>query len=180
MFPALLAESVRQVVKTICLCSRLRSPGYYVTVRSKISFGFYCRWFGPGSEPSQRGATGPETERFHEVTSFPARLSATKVLWIPDPHGTYPDFLATSGDCLRIFSLQDEGKNVRMECTLSNVPSKSDRSAMPLTSFDWNETDLALMVTGSLDNCCTVWSLETGQIVGQTGKSGNGKINLIS
>ena len=49
-------------------------------------------------------------------------------------------------------------------CFLQN--NSSDFCA-PLTSFDWNEIDPNLIGTSSIDTTCTIWALETGQVLGR-------------
>ncbi|XP_055328820.1 DDB1- and CUL4-associated factor 7-like isoform X2 [Paramacrobiotus metropolitanus] len=102
----------------------------------------------------------------------------TKIMWIPDSKSLYPDLFATSGDFLRIWQLQPEG-NIRMECLLNN--NKNSEFCAPLTSFDWNEVDPNLLGTSSIDTTCTIWSLETGQVVGVTpAVTGSVKTQLIA
>ena len=52
----------------------------------------------------------------------------------------------------------------------------------PLTSFDWNEVDPNLLGTSSIDTTCTIWGLETGQVLGRVGNtvSGHVKTQLIA
>lgn len=68
--------------------------------------------------------------------------------------------------------LQQEGKGatsssviptttVTKECLLNN--NKTSEYCAPLTSFDWNETDPAMLGTSSIDTTCTIWDIETQQ-----------------
>ncbi|CAG8536572.1 5298_t:CDS:2 [Racocetra fulgida] len=106
------------------------------------------------------------------------RYPITKVLWEPYKGGLKtPDLLATAGDYLRLWEVEDDfntssntiGANnftgVRQQrlthkSMLTNT--KADFNA-PLTSFDWNEIDPTLAVTSSIDTTCTVWNVETKQ-----------------
>ncbi|CAJ0939853.1 unnamed protein product, partial [Mesorhabditis belari] len=98
-------------------------------------------------------------------STFDHPYPATKLLWIPDSKGTFPDLLATSGDYLRLWRLgSDDGATLE---ALLNTNRTAEYCA-PLTSFDWNEIDLNLIGTSSIDTTCTVWQLETGQVIGQT------------
>lgn len=45
-----------------------------------------------------------------------------------------------------------------------------------MTSFDWNEVDPTLLGTSSIDTTCTIWGLETGQVVGRTSQHVNGHV----
>ncbi|XP_065317438.1 DDB1- and CUL4-associated factor 7-like isoform X2 [Gordionus sp. m RMFG-2023] len=76
----------------------------------------------------------------------------------------YPSLMASSGDYLRIWNLNNE--SVKMECLL-NTNKDSDFCA-PITSFDWNEVDPNLIGTASIDTTCTIWSIETGQEINKT------------
>ena len=54
-------------------------------------------------------------------------------------------------------------------------------ASAPLTSFDWNEVDPNLLGTSSIDTTCTVWGLETGQVLGRVNMvSGHVKTQLIA
>lgn len=97
--------------------------------------------------------------------TFDHPYPATKLMWIPDSKGTFPDLIATSGDYLRLWRLGVDN-NAKIE-TLLNTNRTAEYCA-PLTSFDWNELDLNLIGTSSIDTTCTVWQLETGQAIGTT------------
>ena len=66
-----------------------------------------------------------------------------------------PDLLATSGECLKIWKINDN-KEVESLMTLKN---DNDFSA-PLTSFDWNPEMNNLIGTSSIDTTCTIWDIE--------------------
>ena len=82
-------------------------------------------------------------------------------MWIPDSKGIYPDLLATSGDYLRVWRAGEP--ETKLECLLNN--NKNSDFCAPLTSFDWNEVDPNLLGTSSIDTTCTVWGLETDQVI---------------
>lgn len=92
----------------------------------------------------------------------------TKVMWFPDPKSQHPDLLATSADYLRLFRISDNG--ITVEETLNN--NRNHDFCAPLTSFDWNEVDVNLIGTSSIDTTCTIWGIETGQAIGQVNASG--------
>ncbi|KAL7668926.1 hypothetical protein ACOME3_009607 [Neoechinorhynchus agilis] len=106
-----------------------------------------------------------DTEDFvvHATTDHP--YPATKVMFIPDTRVLYPDLVATSGDFLRIFRLDDS--SIRPEAVLSN--NRNNDYCAPLTSFDWNELDPYIIGTSSIDTTCTIWNIETGQSIGNVG-----------
>ncbi|KAK4337272.1 hypothetical protein RND71_043270 [Anisodus tanguticus] len=109
-----------------------------------------------------------ETGDFFAKSTFDHPYPSTKIVWIPDPKGVYPDLLATSGDYLRVWKIT-ENFETRLECLLNN--NKNSGFCAPLTSFDWNETDPTLIGTSSIDTTCTIWNLETGQTVGRVGSN---------
>ncbi|XP_043829938.1 DDB1- and CUL4-associated factor 7-like [Dromiciops gliroides] len=98
----------------------------------------------------------------------------TKVMWIPDPQGVHPDLLATSGDYLRVWRVNDS--EPQLECLLNH--NKNSRFCSPLTSFDWNTIDPHILGTSSSDTTCTIWSLETRQVLGRV--SGHGQAQFIA
>ncbi|CAG8696779.1 1583_t:CDS:2 [Gigaspora margarita] len=106
------------------------------------------------------------------------RYPITKVLWEPFKGGLKtPDLLATAGDYLRLWEVEDDFNNTSNTIGANNYTgvrqqrlnhksmltnTKADFNA-PLTSFDWNEIDPTLAVTSSIDTTCTVWNVETKQ-----------------
>jgi WD repeat-containing protein 68 len=88
--------------------------------------------------------------------SFTHPYPCTKILFIPDKECTKADLIATTGDYLRIWNIKDEG--VELKSLLNN--NKNSEFCAPLTSFDWNETNLQRVGTSSLDTTCTIWDIE--------------------
>ncbi|MGH0170659.1 UNVERIFIED_CONTAM: hypothetical protein FKN15_078086 [Acipenser sinensis] len=118
-----------------------------------------------------------ESSEFVCRNTFDHPYPTTKLMWIPDTKGVYPDLLATSGDYLRIWRVSDT--DTRLECLLNN--NKNSDFCAPLTSFDWNEVDPNLLGTSSIDTTCTIWGLETGQVLGRVNLvSGHVKTQLIA
>lgn len=105
--------------------------------------------------------------------TFDHPYPATKLMWIPDSKGCFPDLIATSGDYLRLWRLGADN-SAKIE-TLLNTNRTAEYCA-PLTSFDWNELDLNLIGTSSIDTTCTVWQLETGQAVGSSRATVDGTV----
>jgi WD repeat-containing protein 68 len=83
-------------------------------------------------------------------------------MWIPDKNNSREDLLATTGDALRLWKVNDKANAVKMHTLLSN--SKNNEFGAPLTSFDWNETDPTILGTSSVDTTCTIWNVETRQV----------------
>ena len=71
-----------------------------------------------------------EKFEFEEVCSFEHPYPTTKIMWIPDPIGARRDLLATTGDYLRLWSIQDN-KSVRLDCLLNNVSRAAPRAHAP-------------------------------------------------
>ncbi|XP_050101155.1 DDB1- and CUL4-associated factor 7 isoform X1 [Anopheles aquasalis] len=118
-----------------------------------------------------------DTSEFSAKSTFDHPYPTTKIMWIPDSKGVYPDLLATSGDYLRLWRAGEP--DTRLECVLNN--NKNSDFCAPLTSFDWNEVDLNLVGTSSIDTTCTIWGLETGQPLGRVNLvSGHVKTQLIA
>ncbi|KAG0349765.1 ddb1 and cul4 associated factor 7 [Podila minutissima] len=102
----------------------------------------------------------------------------TKIKWEPYKGGHRSfDLLATTGDYLRLWELKEgaentssgtigrrasstNGQQLVQQAVLANTKANF---CAPLTSFDWNTFDPALIVTSSIDTTCTVWNVETQQ-----------------
>eukprot|EP00168_Porphyra_purpurea_P020105 TRINITY_DN8314_c0_g1_i1.p3 TRINITY_DN8314_c0_g1~~TRINITY_DN8314_c0_g1_i1.p3 ORF type:complete len:133 (-),score=55.96 TRINITY_DN8314_c0_g1_i1:27-425(-) len=52
-----------------------------------------------------------------------------------------------------------------MKCLLTS--NTASEYCAPLTAFDWNEVDVSLIGTSSIDTTCTVWDVTTQQSVTQ-------------
>ena len=88
--------------------------------------------------------------------SFTHPYPCTKIMFIPDKECTKEDLIATTGDYLRIWNIREDG--VQLSSLLNN--NKNSEFCAPLTSFDWNETNLQRIGTSSLDTTCTIWDIE--------------------
>jgi len=99
-------------------------------------------------------------QAFAQKGQFDHPYPTTNVMWIPDKTGSRPDLLATTGDYLRIWKVSEE-KGTTLACLLNN--NKSREFCAPLTSFDWNETNPAIIGTSCIDTTCTIWDVETKQ-----------------
>ncbi|KAG0254185.1 ddb1 and cul4 associated factor 7 [Mortierella polycephala] len=87
------------------------------------------------------------------------------------------DLLATTGDYLRLWELREDsehsnasktiggrkGSGIQQLCKRITLANSKANFCAPLTSFDWNTFDPALIVTSSIDTTCTVWNVETQQ-----------------
>jgi len=120
----------------------------------------------------RRESVRENEEAFVKIGEFEHPYPATKILWSPDT-SSRRDLLATTGDYLRIWSVddaataasassEDDGHNsqqapVDMAAVLNN--NKNSDFCAPLTSFDWNESEPSLVATSSIDTTVTVWDL---------------------
>lgn len=150
-----------------------RIPALYLA--KAISNPSPCRWMSTSSCNNksfvftrfQVQLVGLEEESSEFVcrNTFDHPYPTTKIMWIPDTKGIYPDLLATSGDYLRIWRVGADGlktikmffscinvfacvpqvsdTETRLECLLNN--NKNSDFCAPLTSFDWNEVDPNLL-----------------------------------
>ncbi|KAF9284788.1 ddb1 and cul4 associated factor 7 [Mortierella alpina] len=103
----------------------------------------------------------------------------TKIKWEPYKSGHRSfDLLATTGDYLRLWELREDTEHVdssskigaskgaglpQQLCKRVTLANSKANFCAPLTSFDWNTYDPALIVTSSIDTTCTVWNVETQQ-----------------
>jgi WD repeat-containing protein 68 len=116
--------------------------------------------------PSDASESGQfSSTQLYEACHFDHPYPCTKILWSPAVTGK--DLLATTGDYLRVWNVTDDhgsGRgtvNCKKECLLNN--NKTSEYCAPLTSFDWNEADPAIVGTSSIDTTCTIWDLNTQQ-----------------
>ena len=72
--------------------------------------------------------------------SFTHPYPCTKIMFVPDKDGTLDDLVATTGDYLRIWHINDDG--VELKSLLNN--NKNSEFCAPLTSFDWNDANPVL------------------------------------
>ncbi|KAL6005809.1 Rhombotin-1 [Asimina triloba] len=96
---------------------------------------------------------------FIPTLSFDHPYPPTKLMF----HPSNPNLLASSGDFLRIWDLNQASSDAPdnpSSCFVLNN-SKSSEFCAPLTSFDWNESDPRLIGTSSIDTTCTIWDVET-------------------
>jgi len=101
-----------------------------------------------------------ETQAFEtvgEAVNHP--YPTTKIMWAPE--GTDKDLLATTGDYLRIWDVDEDG-TIKQKCLLNN--HRESEFCAPLTSFDWNEADPNIIGTSSIDTTCTIWDVETQKV----------------
>jgi len=99
-----------------------------------------------------------QTNKFDVKASFDHPYPTTKIMWIPDGDCTHPDLVGTTGDYMRLWEVTENGAKIK--CLLNN--NKNSEYCAPLTSFDWNEVDLSMLGSSSIDTTCTIWNIEVG------------------
>ena len=57
-------------------------------------------------------------------------------MWIPDVEGARKDILATTGEYLRIWEIQEDTMAYKEHKMLRN---RNSLNCAPITSFDWNQ-----------------------------------------
>eukprot|EP00531_Pseudo-nitzschia_arenysensis_P015662 CAMPEP_0116119560 /NCGR_PEP_ID=MMETSP0329-20121206/2708_1 /TAXON_ID=697910 /ORGANISM="Pseudo-nitzschia arenysensis, Strain B593" /LENGTH=350 /DNA_ID=CAMNT_0003613273 /DNA_START=243 /DNA_END=1295 /DNA_ORIENTATION=+ len=105
-------------------------------------------------------------DALYQAAEFDHPYPCTKIMWSPETRHGSQDLLATTGDYLRIWNVNDDGSGrgtlgVKKEALLNN--NKSSEYCAPLTSFDWNESDPSIIGTSSIDTTCTIWDVHTQQ-----------------
>uniref|UniRef100_A0A7E4UVF1 WD_REPEATS_REGION domain-containing protein n=1 Tax=Panagrellus redivivus TaxID=6233 RepID=A0A7E4UVF1_PANRE len=120
-----------------------------------------------------------ESGDFVHLGSFDHPYPSTRIHFIPDSKGIYPDLIATAGDYLRLWRVGGNS-GATLEVMLNN--NRNSDYCAPLTSSDWNETDVSLIGTSSIDTTCTIWQIETGQAIANTSRAieGTVKTQLIA
>ncbi|XP_020573685.1 protein TRANSPARENT TESTA GLABRA 1-like [Phalaenopsis equestris] len=92
---------------------------------------------------------------------FEHQYPPTKLMFHPKPlPGQSHSLLASSGDFLRLWSVQESA--VELRSVFNN--NKSPEFSAPLTSFDWNQAEPRRIGTCSIDTTCTVWDIERSTV----------------
>eukprot|EP00903_Cladosiphon_okamuranus_P016007 g14781.t1 len=133
----------------------------------------WCQRSDPGDR--YRLAVGSFTEEYNNKVQIVQRTETsfvrtgelehpyppTKIMWSPDKSQNSTDLLATTGDYLRLWSVDEqEPGGVKLHSLLNN--NTNAEYCSPLTSFDWCEADPATVGTSSIDTTCTIWDVATG------------------
>jgi WD repeat-containing protein 68 len=104
--------------------------------------------------------------KFRKLCEIDHPYPPTKIMWAPAGFsystgldGRTSDLLATTGDYLRLWSLDGDNK-ADMKAILNN--NKHTEYCAPLTGFDWSDVDPSLLGTCSIDTTCTIWDVMVG------------------
>lgn len=99
--------------------------------------------------------------RLEKKASCEVQYAPTKIMWVPDPSGASQDLFATSGDKLRLWSVENNDKLVeKVGFSKTNM-----ELGAPLTSFDWDPQQLNQIITCSVDTTCTLWDISQNSII---------------
>lgn len=104
----------------------------------------------------------PVHNKFRVVGQVPHSYSPTKIQFIPDLEGNYSDILATSSDSLKLWSC-----NGGLSLVSDLVNTRYTQYSGPITSFDWNPSNLSVIGTASIDKTCTIWDVENEVVLKQ-------------
>ncbi|XP_016124670.1 DDB1- and CUL4-associated factor 7-like [Sinocyclocheilus grahami] len=111
-----------------------------------------------------------ESSEFVCRNTFDHPYPTTKIMWIPDTKGVYPDLLATSGDYLRIWRIPRPPG-----------PAMKGVGVALCDGQGFMYVCFVFLGTSSIDTTCTIWGLETGQVLGRVNLvSGHVKTQLIA
>lgn len=95
--------------------------------------------------------------------TFDHPYPTTKIQWAPEPLATQRDLLATSGDYLRLWSVNPSDETpMKFEAVFSNT--KSSEYCAPVTAFDWNLVDQSIIAAASIDTTCTIWDINVRKV----------------
>lgn len=184
---------------------RLALGSFIEEYNNKVCYGLWFKFLLTNFDFQVQIITLDEqNSEFASRATFDHPYPTTKIMWMPAENKLYlPDLLATSGDYLRIWRVLNESNSaVKLECLLNNVrllqllyilyltnffsliikQNKNSDFCAPLTSFDWNYCDPNILGTSSIDTTCTIWGIETGQVIGRTQPclTGHVKTQLIA
>lgn len=103
----------------------------------------------------------PVTDSLEKAAEIDQPYPPTKVMFMPKTETPSADLLMTSGDNLRIYEMGTDSCSIQQRAVLS----VQAETFSPSTSFDWCATNVDRVCSCSIDTTCSVWSVETGQLV---------------
>mmetsp|Transcript_9297 Transcript_9297/g.23111 ORF Transcript_9297/g.23111 Transcript_9297/m.23111 type:complete len:353 (-) Transcript_9297:535-1593(-) len=132
----------------------------------RLAIGSYLEQYSNVVSIIKKNPSSDDNGTLYQAAEFDHPYPCTKIMWSPETRHGSQDLLATTGDYLRIWNVNDDGSgrgtlNVKKEALLNN--NKSSEYCAPLTSFDWNESDPSIIGTSSIDTTCTIWDVHTQQ-----------------
>lgn len=88
----------------------------------RLAIGSFVEEYSNKVEILQQGA-----ESLTYSSTFEHPYPTTKIGWIPDAQGTHSDLIGTTGDFLRLWEVNEDGKP-KLKCLLNNVRDPSEVS----------------------------------------------------
>ena len=98
------------------------------------------------------------TKRLVKITELPHEYPPSKIQWAPDTTRR-TDFLATAGECVRIFQVDETEAQVKPVWEARHAKGRDHDS--PLTCFEWSSGQPSMLATTSLSGVCCLWDLNT-------------------
>ena len=102
-----------------------------------------------------------QTDQLEKISEIDQPYPPTKVMFMPPTATPGADLFMTSGDNLRIYEVNSDSTSIKLKTALNT----STETFAPSTSFDWNTKIVDRVCSCSIDTTCSVWSIETGQLV---------------
>lgn len=99
-------------------------------------------------------------EKLTKVHSEQIEFPCTKLKWSPFANSS---ILAASSDAMRIYNFNQDNNKLYLNTTLV----KTKQYNAPITSFDWNVANPALLGTVSIDTTATIWDVNKSAMIKQ-------------
>jgi len=138
--------------------------------RLKMAIGSYKEEYSNQLQIVQLTKDTTGRGKFRKLCEIDHPYPPTKIMWAPSTFsysasqadGAVTDLLATTGDYLRLWTLDGNNK-ADMKAILNN--NKHTEYCAPLTGFDWSELDPSVLATCSIDTTCTIWDVTVGSFL---------------
>jgi WD repeat-containing protein 68 len=98
--------------------------------------------------------------KFKKVHTMSIEFPCTKLKWSPFKNS---QILAASSDAMRIYSYNQDYNKLYLNSTLV----KNKQFSAPITSFDFNVRNEAILGTVSIDTTATIWDIKKSTIIKQ-------------
>jgi len=99
-------------------------------------------------------------DKIKKIHSEQIELPCTKLKWSPFSNSS---ILAASSDAMRIYSFNQDMNKLYLNTTLV----KTKQYNAPITSFDWNINNSAILGTVSIDTTATIWDVNKSTMIKQ-------------
>jgi len=99
-------------------------------------------------------------DKLRKIHSEQIEFPCTKLKWSPFANSP---ILAASSDAMRIYSFNQDQNKLYLNTTLV----KTKQYNAPITSFDWNVWNSAILGTVSIDTTATIWDVNKSTMIKQ-------------